>query len=163
MEFTLYENAKIESFAMIFQHIKFFTEQINVSFTPEFMCFQTMDKTRVSIVDVLLPAGWFDEYRCTETCTVGINTTFLFKVLNVCDKQQSLTIQYDNENADTLFVNILNKEGAGATTQKMTLDKHFEIPLMEIIDDELLHIPEIEYQAELSIPSSVLAKILSIN
>ena len=75
---------KAETFAAIFQHIKVFTDNINIMFETERMYIQAMDTARVSIFEIMLPAAWFDKYEQTNATntTIGINTVILFKILN---------------------------------------------------------------------------------
>ena len=75
---------KAETFAAIFQHIKVFTDNVNIMFEAERMYIQAMDTSRVSIFEIVLPAAWFDKYEQTNAAntTIGINTVILFKILN---------------------------------------------------------------------------------
>jgi proliferating cell nuclear antigen len=139
---------KAETFATIFQHMKLFTDNINIMFESERMFIQGMDSARVSIFEITLPATWFDEYEHENqgTILIGISSSLLFRVLNTRDKSQNLIIKFDQENSDKLLVDFVGES-------KVAFDKHFELPLMNI-DEEMMVIPEIDYQAEFSLSSS---------
>ena len=147
MDIHINQPAKAEIFTTLFQHIKLFTEHINIIFEENRMFIQAMDSSRVSIFEVHLPGDWFDIYTHTGEggTVIGINASLFFKVLNARDKMQLIHFRVDGENLDRLFVNLTSES-------KEVFDRHFEIPLMDI-DDEQMTIPAIEYNAELSLPS----------
>jgi hypothetical protein len=62
MKIVLINPVKSDLFALIFQHIKTFTEYINISFQKKGMYIQSMDSSHISIFEVNLPFSWFDEY-----------------------------------------------------------------------------------------------------
>lgn len=149
---------KAECFASIFQHIKLLTENINIMFEEERMYLQCMDSARVSIFEITIPKTWFDEYTHSVPGgkTIGISSSIFYKILNARDKSQALNIVYktDEGNDDKLFIRFTQGD------TKNNFDKHFEIPLIDI-DCELMTIPAIDYQAEMSIPSSNFANIVN--
>ena len=127
---------KAETFAAIFQHIKVFTDNVNIMFEAERMYIQAMDTSRVSIFEIVLPAAWFDKYEQTNAAntTIGINTVILFKILNTRDKMQEITIDYSEDNTDKLFIHFTSEN-------KAEFDKHFEVALMNIRQNSLLDPP----------------------
>lgn len=155
MNIQITNSAKAEVFSSIFQHMKLFTESINIMFEPGRMFIQAMDSARVSIVEMYLPADWFDKYENTKggTITLGINTTIMFKVLSTRDKIQSILLTYDMDQSDKLGIEFTSES-------KSVFNKNFEIPLMDL-DEEMMEIPPMEYQAEFSLPSSNFASIVS--
>jgi proliferating cell nuclear antigen len=147
MNISIQQIQKAECFANIFQHIKSFTENINILFEKDRMYMQTMDSARVSIIEIILPATWFDvyEHKSATTITLGINATMLFKILNSREKTQCINIVYNTNDGDHLDIHFTSEN-------KDEFDKRFEVPLMDI-DMELLGIPEIEHQAEFTVSS----------
>jgi proliferating cell nuclear antigen PCNA len=119
------------------------------------MFIQAMDSARVSIVEMYLPADWFDKYENKRggTITLGINTTIMFKVLSTRDKIQSILLNYDMSQSDKLGLEF-NSES------KSVFNKNFEIPLMDI-DEEMMEIPTMDYQAEFSLPSANFASLVN--
>jgi proliferating cell nuclear antigen len=155
MNIQITNSAKAEAFSSIFQHMKLFTDSINVMFEPGRMFIQAMDSARVSIVEMYLPADWFDNYENTKggTVTLGINTTIMFKVLSTRDKIQSILLNYDMNQSDKLGLEFTSES-------KSVFNKNFEIPLMDI-DDEMMEIPTMDYQAEFSLPSANFASLVT--
>lgn len=148
---------KADYFAAIFQHIKVFTEHINIMFEPERMFVQSMDSARVSVFEIALPSTWFDTYELAEggsTQTLGLSSSLLYRILSSRDKNQQITIRFDSdEESDKLFVHFTSES-------KTEFDKNFEIPLIDM-DEEILGIPEFETQADFSISSPVFAALVN--
>jgi proliferating cell nuclear antigen len=135
--------------------MKVFTEHINLMIQPERIYIQSMDTSHVSIVEVVLPKEWFDEYelKSQESITLGISSSLLFRVLNARDKTQNITLDYNREEADKLNIHFTGDN-------KQEFDKHFELSLIDI-DSEIMEIPSIEYQAELTLGSQNFANIIN--
>jgi proliferating cell nuclear antigen PCNA len=147
------QNVKAEVFTTLFQHIKLFTEHINLMFLEDKLFVQGMDSSRVSVFEIYLPNTWFDSYQLAEgQLTLGIQANILFRVLNTRDKTQDIQLHVDSAEDDNLSVSF-------ASVQKTNFDKHFQVPLMSI-DSEMLSIPEMESDAEFSIPSSKFAVLV---
>jgi proliferating cell nuclear antigen len=73
--------------------------------------------------------------------------------LNSRDKGQQMNIVYNSEDSDRLFVHF-------TCENKDIFDKHFEFPLMDI-ECDIIGIPEIESQADLTINSANFANIIN--
>ena len=146
---------KADTFGAIFQHIRLFTEHINIMFEKDKVFFQSMDSARVSVFELTLPSTWFDVYEHTNESAIpiGISSSLLFKILNTRDKAQETRIRYDTENSDKLYIGF-------SCDNKSIFDKHFEIPLMDL-EYEMMGIPETDSQAEISICSMNFANIIN--
>ena len=148
--------SKSDAFSTIFQHIRLFTDHINITFSKERMYFQSMDSSRVSIFELTLPCDWFDiyEFNYDGPVTIGVNSNILYKILNTRDKIQETNITYDVTNdSDKLFIKF-------NSDNKNIYDKNFELPLVDL-DTELMDIPESECDAEFSICSANFSNIIS--
>ena len=160
MNITISNPQKAEQFAMLFQHIKSFTDHINIVFGKEHVFIQCMDTSHVSIMELFLPATWFSEYTQSfdDAITIGVSSSMLYKILNAREKTQVVIITYSQEENDKLFVRMQNPEGVAAA--KTDFEKHFEIPLIDI-DSDTMEIPSIEHQAEITISSYHFASIIN--
>ena len=160
MEICLNASAKADQFTIFFQHLKTFCDHINISFGKDRMFIQSMDSAHVCVVDLNLPSTWFDYYsnNSEDTLQVGVSSTLLFKILNLRDKSQQIKINYEyqGDKTDHLYVEFTTKEGE---TLK-EFDKHFEIPLMDV-DCDMLDIPAISHNAELSMKSAHYASLIN--
>jgi len=153
MELTLTNVGKAELFASIFQNVRPFTEHLSVSFTSNGLYLQTMDSSRVSIIELTIGKDWFDSYKCEVDVVLGIPVTILFKILNAREKVQSIHIIYENTDNDSLSLHFTSDD-------KTIFDKHFQCPLLEI-ESETMQIPAIEYAAEFTLPSAIFGTLIN--
>lgn len=154
MNILINDTAKADLFSSLFQHIKLFTEQVNITFNKDKMYLQTMDSSRVSIFEMHLPEKWFNEFKIDDDKTIilGVNANILFKVLNTRDKEQTINIQYDTD-SDKLNIHFTSEN-------KKNFDKHFAVPLVNI-EEELMDIPNYESNTDITVPSSYFAGIIN--
>jgi proliferating cell nuclear antigen PCNA len=141
--------------AIIFQNMKLFSDNVNISFTEEQMHIQCMDSGHVSIMELYIGNDWFDVYRMSETApnlTIGVNSNILSKILGTREKMQDIEIECDDE-PDNLTIRY-------SSDDKSVFDKTFTIPLIDL-DVEIMEIPEIEYEAEFSLPSATYASLMA--
>ena len=127
MNITITNSAKADLFGSLFQHIRLFTDHVNITFDKERMFMQSMDAARVSVFELTLPSTWFDVYEHTSPTpiTLGIHATMLFKILNTRDKTQETQIIYDEVDNDKLFVNFTSNNAS-------VFNKRFELPLIDL-------------------------------
>lgn len=154
MEFQILPIAsKTDIFTCIFQNVRSFTEHISIIFRPNGIYFQTMDSSRISIIELTLPNTWFDTYTFTNKSDIvlGISCGILFKILNAREKQQKIHFVYDTN--DVLQIHFTSDD-------KSTFDKHFQCPLLDL-ESETLQIPEIEYAAEFTLPSTTFSTLIN--
>ena len=155
MNIQLTNPSKCEAFSLIFSNIKLFTNTINMMFEKDRLFIQAMDSSRISILEIHLPAKWFDKYELSKSCALvlGVNTVILSKVLSTREKNQNVSIKHSDSESDKLSLEF-------TSDNKTVFDKFFEIPLIDI-DEELMSIPETEYQAEFSLASSNFASLMT--
>ena len=106
MNILIDNQQKADLFAYLFQHIKLFSEYVNIMFEKERMYLQSMDYSRVSIFEIELPKHWFQKYEHTNDAAIciGINTNILYKVLNARDKNQIVNMVYDGADSDKFCI-----------------------------------------------------------
>jgi proliferating cell nuclear antigen len=153
MDIKITNPVKAELFTSIFQNIKIFTDHISIICKNTGIYVQTMDTSRVSIIELLLPSTWFDKYSYTVDVNIGISSNILYKILNAREKSQNIHIEYNNSSMDKLSIHFVSEE-------KKHFDKHFEVPLIDL-EVEHMEIPEIEYVAEFTIPSGVFSGLIN--
>ena len=155
MEFQINDTTKCDLFVALFQHIKQFTDFTNILLQDERMYIQCMDTACVIVFEIILPASWFASYTLSnESVNLGVNTTILYKVLNTRDKTQTIEIRSEDDRLNVLFAN------PDTETNKNIFNKHFEIPLLDI-RTELMEIPDIEHQAEFTMPCATFASLIN--
>lgn len=157
---------KAELFVGIFQHIRQFTEYVNLMFEDDRFYMQSMDSSKVIIFEIILPSEWFCSYQLpTGPKVIGINSILFFKVLNAREKTQTIQIEFSEDNNDKLQMHFFMEKSteksvaSGANTPSV-FDKHFELPLIEV-EADLLNIPHIDHQAEFSLNSGTFANLVN--
>jgi proliferating cell nuclear antigen len=165
MNIVIKNTTKADIFVSLFQYISKFTENMNLMFEKDRFYMQSINTSHVVILEICLPKEWFDIYELKEgSIIIGVNTSLFYKVLKKREKTQQINICYNDneeENKDRLqfyFTSI--DEGKIDDSSSQIFDKDFEIPLIDI-DEELLAIPEMEYQAELSLSTDKFANLIS--
>jgi proliferating cell nuclear antigen len=145
---------------------------MNLMFEKERFYMQTMNTSHVVILEICLPKEWFDVYEIVEgSLNIGVNTALFYKVLKKREKTQQIQIQYNGKVDDRLqfFFTTCTQEieyenkSEDKKTKKdddLIFDKDFEIPLIDI-EEELLSIPSMDYQAELSLSTDKFANLIS--
>ena len=158
----LIKNAtKADIFVSLFQYISKFTENMNLMFEKERFYMQTINTSHVVILEICLPKEWFDVYEIGDTpISIGVNTSLFYKVLKKREKTQQINICYSNEGQDRLQFFFTEDDEIKKKEDELIFDKDFEIPLIDI-EEELLAIPSMEYQAELSLSTDKFANLIS--
>jgi proliferating cell nuclear antigen len=110
MEIAITNPVKADIFTTIFQNMKLFTDHISILCTATGIHIQTMDTARVSIVELSLPAAWFDTYTHTLDVSIGISSSILYKILNARMVSQLIQIVYENDSRDTLSVHFTSED-----------------------------------------------------
>lgn len=152
MEISIQNPHRCEIFTTLFQHMKLFSEHININFHEDRVFIQGMDNSHVSVYEINLPSDWFETYTLERAVTIGINTNTLFKVLHTREKTHDLRLKLEAIADDKLEI-ALHSES------KDVMDLNYVIPLIDI-DSEMLSIPDMEYQAELSFPSTTFSTLI---
>lgn len=153
MEFQLSPTSlKPEIFTSIFQNIRLFTEHISITCNETGVFFQTMDSSRISIIEVNLPANWFDKYVFSNKSEIvlGISSNILFKILNAREKQQQIRVVYGLN--DILEIHFTSED-------KSVYDRYFHCPLLDI-ETDTMNIPDIDYCAEFTLSSSTFSTLI---
>jgi len=158
MDFIIKNGTKADKFTIIFQHLKAFSDHINIMFEKDKLFIQSMDSAHVCVLDLKMPSSWFDKYelKTKGAMHIGVSSILLFRILNSREKGQQIHFEYNVENSsDSLFVHLTTEQKGNS----VEFDKHFEIPLIDI-DSETLGIPQINHNAEFSLKSAHFSSII---
>ena len=108
-----------------------------------------MDNSHVALVSMMLKAETFSPYRCDRNVALGVNLTSLTKVLRAAQGEDILTTKAEDA------PDVLNLTFESSQTDRMS---EYDLKLMDI-DQEHLGIPDTEYAATISMPSSEFKRI----
>jgi len=142
-----------DMFQTIFQNIRAFSPTIVLLWEEHRLFMQTMDSSHVSVVEMVLPSTWFAEYVVSKATRVAFDVTLFAKILSTRDKvaKQDIVIGLEE---DIMTVTMYSDTERGSS---VLVEKHFTLPLMEM-DQDLLGIPETDYDAEFSLLSTDFAE-----
>ena len=156
MNILINDPVKCEIFAGIFQNLRVFTDNISIHFEKTQVYIQTMDHSRVSIIELKIPANWFNEYNHTHPTDIiiGINSSIMYKILNARDRVQTIQLVYESNTSDSLSIHY-----AGGDKNMITFNKSFTVPLVDL-ETDMMTIPPIDYEAEFAIPSNIFTSLI---
>ncbi|KAK9478736.1 proliferating cell nuclear antigen, N-terminal domain-containing protein [Lipomyces japonicus] len=136
-------------FKKVVDAIRDIVQDCNFDCSETGIALQAMDSSHVSLVSLLLAADGFSEYRCDRSVALGINLASLTKILRCGNNDDILSIEAPDK-PDNLTIRFEN-------TQQDRMSEYV-LKLMDI-DQELLGIPDTEYPATVSMPSSDFQRI----
>jgi proliferating cell nuclear antigen len=107
-----------------------------------------MDNSHVALVSMMLKAESFSPFRCDRNIALGINLGSLTKVLRAAQSNDILTLKAEDA------PDVVDLQFESANSDRLS---EYSIKLMDI-DQEHLGIPETEYAATITMPSTEFAR-----
>lgn len=129
--------------------IKDLVQDCNFDCNDSGVALQAMDNSHVALVSMMLKAESFSPYRCDRNVALGVNLTSLTKVLRAAQSEDILTIKAEDA------PDVLNLVFESSENDRIS---EYDLKLMDI-DQEHLGIPDTEYAATISMPSTDFRKI----
>ena len=154
MEIQISDKKKKDIFVSIFQVLKNCSSLANIVFEPNFLHVQGMDKSHVCLFDVKINKNWFTKYNLTEVIKICLDTSVFFSIISTKSDNQQLNIFFNSDNQDTLNIHFLPNGVKGE------FKKRFKMSLVDY-DYEELFVPNVDYDAELSLSSKQINEIFS--
>jgi len=154
MILTIEDKSKLEIFVALFQLLKNWSSHIKLQFNNEQMYIQGMDSSHICLSQIIINSKWFTTYSINneDNNSAAIDSNHFAIVLNYALKHNKMEIVLLN-NEDNMNINFVD-----ANTNKF--DHFFEIPLMDI-DEDVLDIPDIEYDVDFTIDSKKLYDLIA--
>lgn len=113
---------------------------------------QSLDKSHIVLVSLVLGNDGFANYRCDRSVTLGININSFATILRCGDASDELTLEAkDDGSAQNLKISFEDP--------KKDRMAEYEMKLMDI-EQEYLTIPSSEYSATITMPSEDLQRFL---
>ncbi|KAI4238265.1 MAG: hypothetical protein LQ349_001231 [Xanthoria aureola] len=129
--------------------IKDLVQDCNFDCNDSGIALQAMDNSHVALVSMMLKAESFSPFRCDRNIALGINLSSLMKVLRCAQNEDILTLKAEDA------PDVVNLVFETSESDRLS---EYDIKLMDI-DQEHLGIPETEYAATISMPSSEFQRI----
>ena len=115
-----------------------------IRFAPEGAHLQTMDPSRVCLVDVRLPSSWFDNYKCVAASHLSTSLVMLVKMLGCAESGQTALLHTCESKGEDAWNLVLFGGGDG------TFRKEFSLPLYNL-EDDLMDIPAMEADVDFTL------------
>lgn len=131
--------------------IKDLVQDCNFDCNDSGVALQAMDNSHVALVSMMLKAETFSPYRCDRNVALGVNLTSLTKVLRAAQSEDIMTIKAEDA------PDVLNLVFESSENDRLS---EYDLKLMDI-DQEHLGIPDTEYAATITMPSTDFKKICS--
>jgi proliferating cell nuclear antigen PCNA len=158
MSFTLSLTAKskVNKFITLFKYLKNICPDVMINVSDERFYIQGLCSAHVLMFDLEISKDWFDEYdyKFVHQTNLGVNCEILFKIINCISDGQKIKLEYFERKLDKLTITLENN------TNKNQPEKKFELSLMDI-DAELLQVPDVDTDVELSISSDQIVQIIN--
>ncbi|VDB90856.1 Bgt-3081, partial [Blumeria graminis f. sp. tritici] len=129
--------------------IKDLVQDCNFDCNDSGVALQAMDNSHVALVSMMLKAESFSPYRCDRNLALGLNLGSLTKVLRAAQGDDILTIKAEDA------PDVLNLLFESSENDRIS---EYDLKLMDI-DQEHLGIPDTEYAATISMPSTEFRRI----
>ncbi|KAL8733826.1 MAG: hypothetical protein Q9166_001814 [cf. Caloplaca sp. 2 TL-2023] len=129
--------------------IKDLVQDCNFDCNDSGIALQAMDNSHVALVSMMLKAESFSPFRCDRNIALGINLSSLMKVLRCAQNEDILTLKAEDA------PDVVNLQFETSDSDRLS---EYDIKLMDI-DQEHLGIPETEYAATITMPSSEFQRI----
>lgn len=141
LEITTVQSSAIR---ILFESLKDVLTDVNIHANSQGIKIVSMDGSKSAIVHVKLLASQFEKFECPTPVVMGVNMLSLFKILKSIKNNDVITFIVTNDTTK-LIIKIQNKE---KQTEIISTLKLLDI------DENLLHIPNIEFDSILTIPAS---------
>ena len=141
LEITTVQSSAIR---ILFESLKDVLTDVNIHANSQGIKIISMDGSKSAIVHVKLLASQFEKFECPTPVVMGVNMMSLFKILKSIKNNDVITFIV-TEDTTKLIIKIQNKE---KQTEIISTLKLLDI------DENLLHIPNIEFDSILTIPAS---------
>lgn len=141
LEITTVQSSAIR---ILFESLKDVLTDVNIHANSQGIKIMSMDGSKSAIVHVKLLASQFEKFECPTPVVMGVNMLSLFKILKSIKNNDVISFLV-TEDTTKLIIKIQNKE---KQTEIISTLKLLDI------DENLLHIPNIEFDSILTIPAS---------
>jgi proliferating cell nuclear antigen PCNA len=158
MKLSIVTKTKKDIFISLFQLLKSCASVVSIIFNEDHLYIQGMDKSHVCLFDIKIFSQWFSSYEFDESDSnkICVDTNIFHNVLSINQEHHTILLHYEGD-ADSVNIDLIN---GTPETKKGDFDKFFKLPLADV-DAELLGIPEVDYDAEFSIPAKKICEIAS--
>jgi len=164
MKIILIEKTKKDKLLSLFQLIKLSSQTIHFYFQETKLFIQGMNSSHSSLFEIYLEYEWFD-YIEKEILSFTIDSNIFYSILAISSENQFLLLEnaINNEKLSISYINnkeIISYLPSYVFIESTHYNKYFEIHLIDI-EYDVLNIPVLEYDAEMSICPKIWNELLT--
>ena len=153
----LIKTVQIAPFRTLMTALKDILLESNIVFTPAGMGIISMDKSHTVLVNMMLDAENFEEFKCEyPKIVIGVNMFHLFKLINTIDNDDTLTIFIDSKDYCEGVVSFLGLKFENGDIKQSKIQR---LKLIEP-DEEELEVPDVHFSSIINLPSTDFQKIV---
>jgi len=151
------KTVQIAPFRTLMTALKDILTETNITIQPDGIRLVNMDKSHTNLVHMFLASQNFEVYECQrEKIVIGVNIVNLFKVINLIENNETLTMFIDREDYNDGVVHNLSFKYENAEIKQR---RTFKLKLCEPDQDEL-EIPDVTFSSIINLPSQDFQKII---
>ena len=133
---------------ILFESLKDILKDTQIIFDDKGLKIFAIDGKKVALVHLRLKSDKFDEYYIESEKSIGVNMSFLYKLLKHISNDDTLTLYITKKNESVLGIRVENSNKNSVTIDSYKLlewqDEGFKIPQEEF--DSELTMPAVEFQ-----------------
>jgi proliferating cell nuclear antigen len=151
MSRTVFEAQTIQTgpFKNLAESLKDMLTEANLECDEKGIKIMSMDSSHSYLVYVNLDGSKFENYKCEKPLVLGLNITYLFKIIRTMDNGEILTLFIEEDNGDELGIKIESEKKNSVTISYLSL--------MDLNEDDLI-LPAQEFNSVITLPTSDFAK-----
>lgn len=156
MKIAIVNKEKIDMFIAMFQLLKSCTSAVTLRFNVDKLYIQGMDKAHVCLFDITIQRNWFNKYDMgIEDTELSVDCNCINAIISRIQDGNILEFEYNDTDPDKLDINLIHDKDV-----KGDYNRYFRIPLLDL-ENELLDIPTVDYDAELTLSCKQLIDLTS--
>jgi len=133
----------------VIEAIKDLVQDCNFDCNDRGIALQAMDNSHVALVSMVMTADSFSPFRCDRNIALGLNLNSLSKIMRAAQGNEMLVLKAE-DNPDVVSLRFESPVADRVS--------EYEIKLMDI-DQDHLGIPDTEYKATVTMPSTEFQRI----
>ncbi|KAK1939495.1 Proliferating cell nuclear antigen [Babesia divergens] len=132
----------------LFEALREICNDVSIDCSEEGLSMQAMDNSHISLIHLCLSPDFFQLYRCDTPCTLGLNISFMLKILAVVrDKSTIYLSRGDDSDDPVLSVRIIDFGSSGMDDDAESEALEAQVKLIDV-EREHLDIPNCEYTCQ---------------
>ncbi|AFZ79554.1 proliferating cell nuclear antigen 2, putative [Theileria equi strain WA] len=132
----------------LFEALREICNDVSIDCTEDGLSMQAMDNSHISLIHLCLSPDFFHLYRCDVPCTLGLNISFMLKILSVVrDKSTIYLSKGDVSDDPVLSIRIIDDIGPNLSIDAENEALEAQVKLIDV-EREHLDIPNCEYTCQ---------------